>query len=57
MMIYAETHFNSTFYGFINGDILLHSRIISVLQYVKQLIKKQTIKNKVYKRRTSIEGN
>lgn len=56
-MIYAETHFNSTFYGFINGDILFHSRIISVLQYVKQLIKKQTIKNKVYKRRTSIEGN
>ncbi|KAK8809906.1 hypothetical protein WA158_000849 [Blastocystis sp. Blastoise] len=48
MMLDLEHNFKSTFYGYINGDILLHSRILYTLMYIKQLINSHKIKDKVF---------
>lgn len=47
MMQFIETHYNSKFYGFLNGDILIHSSIIPILDTVWESIESGQLKSKV----------
>ena len=47
MMQFIETHYNSKFYGFLNGDILIHSSIIPILDTVWKSIESGQLKSKV----------
>lgn len=48
MFQYAQNHFSSDFYGYVNADILLDSTLIDSLKAIARDIHNGDIKNKVY---------
>ncbi len=46
MMEHLESHFDSTFYGYCNGDILFHSSFIPALQTIKEKIRLGVLSSK-----------
>ena len=44
----VEEQYNSTFYGFMNGDILLNWRIIKVLEYLEKLVRDHSLYHQLF---------
>lgn len=47
MMLYLEERYQSTFYGYCNGDLLFDSSIIQLLDYTNKQIQSNLLFNKV----------
>lgn len=47
MIEYGENHFDSDFYGYINGDILVSNKIESILSMIQDHIDHHLLKSKV----------
>lgn len=47
MMLYLEERYQSTFYGYCNGDLLFDSSIIQLLDYTNKQIQNHLLFNKV----------
>ena len=47
MMKYIEEQYTSRFYGYCNGDLLFHSSITSLLEYIQGLIANNSLLERV----------
>ena len=48
MVEYVQDHFQSTFYGYCNGDLLFHSDLISALHSLASKIETGALKSRVF---------
>ena len=48
MVEYVESHYDSVFYGYCNGDLLFHSDLILVLNSLAEKIQRGVLKSKVF---------
>ncbi len=48
MMQEIESRYDAVFYGFVNGDILFHPSLLSVLREVEQQIRNHSLYNEVF---------
>lgn len=48
MVEYVQDHFQSTFYGYCNGDLLFHSDLISTLHSLASKIETGALKSRVF---------